>query len=182
MNDNVVAFISRWRGRYHRRFVVDSCPAARRRQRAWQSFPLRRRQFHRYRTVAAASTGIRWPDAFAHRGAAASGNARSKAARSRHRTQAEIEAGPSLGATLGATLVVAPVWGTRATDRTGKTQMGRPQGRPYVILMTRAVAVDSVMCLLRADGQFRRIRRGDSFRRTFRRSGPLTRPGPWRAE
>src|SRR5258708_27475162 len=111
MIDNVVAFISRWRGRYHRRFVVDSCPAARRRQRAWQSFPLRRRQFHRYRTVAAASTGIRRPDAFAHRGAAASGNARSKAARSRHRTQAEIEAGPSLGATLGATLVVPPVWG-----------------------------------------------------------------------
>ena len=100
MNDNVVAFVSRWRGRYHRRFVVGSCPAARCRQWAWESFPLRRRQFHRYRPVAADSSRIRRPDAFAHRRAAASGNARSKTARSRYRTQTEIEAGPSLASRL----------------------------------------------------------------------------------
>jgi len=31
MNDDVVAFVSRWWRRYHRRIVVGSCPAARRR-------------------------------------------------------------------------------------------------------------------------------------------------------
>ncbi len=176
MNDNVVAFVSRWRGRYHRRFVVGSCPAARRRQWAWQSFPLRRRQFHRYRTVAADSTGIRRPDAFAHRGAAASGNTRSKTARSRHRTQAEIEAGPSVGATL----VVAPVLGTACHDRTGKTQTGRP----YAILTTRLLRTELPSSRSRqtTDPTPAFVVVATRSAAHFGRSGPLNRLGPLRAE
>ncbi len=210
MNDNVVAFVSRWRGRYHRRFVVGSCPAARRRQWAWESFPLRRRQFHRYRTVVADSTGIRRPDAFAHRGAAASGNTRSKTARSRRRTQAEIEAGPSVGATLSrdsraaqrievpdhvgdscfgcpsvgqpaeSCLVVAPVLGTACHDRTGKTQTGRP----YVILTTLLLRTELPSSRSRqtTDSTPAFVVVATRSAAHFGRSGPLNRLGPLRAE
>src|SRR6266481_3620116 len=118
MNDDVVAFVSRWRRRYHRRIVIGSRPAPRRRPWAWQSILLRRRPFHRYRTLATDSVRIRRPDAFAHRGAAAGGHAESQTARSRHRTQAEIEVGSSLERPSGVEL--AP----RTFHRSGPASVG----------------------------------------------------------
>jgi hypothetical protein len=182
MNDNVVAFVSRWRGRYRRGFVVGSCPAARRRQWAWESLPFRQRQFHRYRTVAAHSTRIRRPDAFAHRGAPASRNARSKTARSRRRTQTEIEAGPSLSGLLGRPLWSPPVGHcgplTALAKRNGATKWSPPTPSSRHSCCEPSwppspEQTDDRFCRRVVDG---------SLSWTFRRSGPLSRPGPLRGE
>jgi hypothetical protein len=178
-----VAFVSRWRGRYHRRFVAGSCPAARRRQWAWQSFPLRRRQFHQYRAVAADPTGIRRPDAFAHRGAAASGHARSKTARSRHRTQTESEAGPFLESTFGSNRFACEQNNWCDPSRPATTLRIAARCSNLTRIHFKSAAAELPVFAKQTRGRFhRRVRRGGAFRRTFRLSGPLSRHGPWYVE